>query len=914
VSAARAPTDPTPGPRLPSGAVTFLFTDIEGSTRLLASLGDAYESVLDEHRRRIRAAVAAAGGHEVNTEGDALFVAFASPSAAISAAAQAQRRLAEPWPGEVAPKVRMGIHTGEATLAGTDYVGLEVHRAARIGAAGHGGQVLVSSATRSLIEDRLPAGVTLRDLGEHRLKDLARPERLAQLVIEGLPADFPPPRTLDATPNNLPVQLTSFVGREDALAEAGRLLERTRLLTLTGPGGTGKTRLALQVAADVADRFPDGVQFVQLAAISDPSLVLSAIATMTGVDVGSQSPLDAVGEALAKQRRLLVLDNFEQVLGAAAEVATLLRMTDHLKLLVTSRAVLRISGEQELPVPPLALPDPHQVHGVASLSQYEAVRLFIERGVAARPDFAVTNENAPAVAEITARLDGLPLAIELAAARLRLLSPQAILARLGDRLSLLSGGARDLPARQQTLRAAITWSYDLLDSGERDLFERVGVFMGGWTLDAAEAVCGEGLGLDILEGLGSLSEKSLVRPQEDSHGDARFLMLETIRDYSVERFAARPDAGALRERHAAWFLAFAEGMATSVGSEDRGRQLLQLDDDHDNLRAALTWYLGEDRLPEAARLAVALWRFWQQRGHLLEGRQRVDALLAAEERLHQLTPQLRMALLTAAGGIAYWQGDMGATHSRYREGLELARAHGTRAELAEALYNFSFAPAPVRENPNTWFQLLATEAPPIVREAAGIFRELGDAAGEAKSSWGLGTYLLYGAQYAEAEQVLLRALELFRATGDRFGEAWTYHSLSLARFKLGFVLESAADVGLALSLFTVANDVSGITLCLLDLAGATLQVGEREESLRLAGAAETQGIQSGAGLGAISALADVLPPVPPRPTDETGLRTWNEGAALTLEQATALAGSTVQRLARKLRERETAAAGASSLD
>jgi predicted ATPase/class 3 adenylate cyclase len=897
---------------LPSGAVTFLFTDIEGSTRLLAALGDAYEAILDEHRRRIREAVAANGGHEVNTEGDALFVVFAVPSAAIAAAAQAQRNLAAPWPGDITLRVRMGIHTGEVTLAGDDYVGIEVHRAARIGAAGHGGQVLLSSATRSLVEDRLPAGVTLRDLGEHRLKDLSRAERLAQLVIDGLRNDFPPPRTLDATPNNLPVQLTSFVGREGDVSAAERLLERTRLLTLTGPGGTGKTRLALQVAAEVADRFPDGVHFVPLAAISDPSLVLPAIATAVGVDIGGRAPLEAVGEGLAKQRRLLVLDNFEQVLGAASDMAQLLRMTEHLKLVVTSRAVLRISGEQEQPVPPLELPDPHAVHGAASLSQFEAVRLFIERGVAARPDFEVTNENAPAVAEITARLDGLPLAIELAAARLRLLSPQAILARLGDRLALLSGGARDLPERQQTLRAAIAWSYDLLDAAERDLFERVGVFMGGWTLEAAEAICADGLGLDVFEGLGSLSEKSLVRPQEDSHGDARFLMLETIRDFSVERFVARPDAATIRDRHAAWFLGFAEDLGASLGGDDRGMRLLRLDDDHDNLRAALTWFMNGDALAEAARMAVALWRFWQQRGHLLEARQRIDAILATDERLHLLEPRLRMALLKAAGGVTYWQGEIASTHTRYKEALDIARAVGTRAELAEALYNFSFAPVDVSgsDDPNVWFAALSSTAPPVVREAAEIYRELGDQAGEAKAYWGLGTYLLYGADYPEAEAVLLRGLDLFRALGDRFGEAWTYHSLGLIQFKLGQTVEAVSAVDKALALFVLANDISGITLSLLDLAGAALELGRRDEALRFAAASDALATRTGAGLGTTSALADVLPPVPRRPTDQAELRIWNEGAALSLEQATTLAQAATRRLLEEARTRGSAPVGA----
>ena len=361
-------------PQMPSGTVTFLFTDIEGSTRLSVELGPRWEPTLDEHRRRIRAAVAAAGGREVSTDGDALFVVFGSPSAAVAAAARAQRALAEPWPDGQPIRVRMGVHTGEAALTAGDYVGYEVHRAARVAAAGHGGQVLVSSATRALVEDRLPEGVSLRDLGDYHLKDIARPERLSQLVIEGLPNDFPSPRTLDATPNNLPVQLTSFVGRADLLAEARSLLERTRLLTLTGPGGTGKTRLALELAADVATQFSDGVFFVALASLSDPALFAPTVAAAATIPpTGTRPPMEQLMEGLRGKRTLIVLDNFEQLLGAAPYVAELLRGTDFLKVLVTSRAVLRVSGEQELPVPPLALPDPKVIRGVAALSQYDAV-------------------------------------------------------------------------------------------------------------------------------------------------------------------------------------------------------------------------------------------------------------------------------------------------------------------------------------------------------------------------------------------------------------------------------------------------------------------------------------------------------------------------------------------------------------
>jgi class 3 adenylate cyclase len=478
---------------LPSGTVTFLFTDIEGSTRLVQQFSERYPALLQAHRDIIRSAVGAEDGREFGAEGDAVFIAFASPAHAVAAATAAQRALAaSAWREGAVIRVRMGLHSGEATLAGGNYVGLDVHRVARITAAGHGGQILLSRATAALVEANLPPGVLLRNLGEHRLKDLAHAESLYQLVVPELPSDFPALKTLDAIPNNLPIQLTSFIGRERDVAETrDLLLDGARLLTLTGPGGTGKTRLSLQLAAEVSDHFQAGAYFVPLAPVTDPSLVASTIAQSLALQESGGRPIqERLAEYVHDKELLLVLDNFEQVLTAAPLVVELLRAGPRLKIVVSSRAPLHVSGEHEYPVQPLGLPDPQHLPSLDALSQFEAVRLFIERAMAVKPDFAVTNENAPAVAEICARLDGLPLAIELAAARIKLLPAQAILARLGDRLGLLSGGSRDLPARQQTLRGAIAWSHDLLDDGGRRLFARLAVFVGGARLGEAEAVSG----------------------------------------------------------------------------------------------------------------------------------------------------------------------------------------------------------------------------------------------------------------------------------------------------------------------------------------------------------------------------------------------------------------------------------------
>ncbi|MBI3747481.1 MAG: adenylate/guanylate cyclase domain-containing protein, partial [Chloroflexi bacterium] len=555
-------------PPITSGTFTFLFSDIEGSTRLEQRVGTArYGQLRERHRAILRDAFAANDGIEQGTEGDSFFVVFAGARAAVAAAVAAQRQLAaEPWPEDEAIRVRMGLHSGEAELAGESLVGLDINRAARIASVGHGGQILLSEATRALLQGHLPADVRLRDLGAYRLKDLLGPEHVVQVEADGLTADFPPLRTPDARPNNLPTQLTTFVGRAAELEEAARLLSTTRLLTLTGPGGTGKTRLSLQLASTVADGFPDGVFFVPLEPIRDPMLVASRIATAVGVTESGALPIaETLSDWLRERTLLLVLDNFEQVAGAAPLVGDLLRAAPGLKIVVTSRAALRVSGEQEYPVPGLAappdlatlsgldrlqLPAESRVLDLAALGQYAAVRLFIERAVAVRPAFTVTNANAPAVAAISARLHGMPLAIELAAARIKLLSPEAILTRLEHQLDVLAAGARDLPARQQTLRGAIAWSYDLLDDDARRLLDRLSVFAGGCDLEAAEAVCGPAaeIGGEVIDGLMALTDQSLIKVEEGGGGEPRFRLFDTIREFAAERLAERGETDAIRDR------------------------------------------------------------------------------------------------------------------------------------------------------------------------------------------------------------------------------------------------------------------------------------------------------------------------------------------------------------------------------
>jgi predicted ATPase/class 3 adenylate cyclase len=619
----------------PRGTVTLLFSDIEGSTRSLRRAGEGWANLLSTHRELMREAFRRHRGFEVDTQGDAFFVVFASANDAAGAAGAAQRSLAlHEWPDGHEIRVRIGLHTGEPRFVDGHYVGLDVHHAARVMGAGHGGQVLVSESTRALLDSR----VRLRELGEHRLKDLSGPQRLFQLEIEGLPGEFPPLNTLDNRPTNLPAQPNAFVGRARELAEAGSLLTRNdlRLLTLTGTGGAGKTRLALQVAADVIELFSNGVFFVSLSPVRDWELVVPTIARTLGLrEHPGETMLETLTEYLRAKQLLFVLDNLEHVLAAAPLIAGLLSSAPELRVLATSRAPLHLSGERTYAVPPLALPDPEQTVTPAALEGSEAVRLFVERAHAAAADFELTADNAPAVAEICRRLDGLPLAIELAAPRVRALTPAALLRRLDQRLQLLTGGAQDLDERQRTLRATIEWSYGLLLADEKLLFARLACFDGGCRLEAAEALCDPdgSMGTDILDGLSSLVEKSLLRRKADSDGESRFWMLETIREYALELLEDSGEAEEARRLHACWFASTAEQLDAQSRTSDQPSALARIDDDYANLRAAIEWarHTGDGEL--MLRLTTPLWGFWSTRGYVAEGRRALeDALEMSSQR------------------------------------------------------------------------------------------------------------------------------------------------------------------------------------------------------------------------------------------------------------------------------------------
>jgi predicted ATPase/class 3 adenylate cyclase len=671
---------------LPSGTVTFLFSDVEGSTRLLTQLRGRYAEVLAEHQRLLRTAFDEHDGREVHTEGDAFFVAFARASDAIAAAASAQRALAsQRWPEGVDVRVRMGVHTGEAEVRLGDYVGLDVHRAARICSAGHGGQVLISAATRELVADELPADVALRDLGEHRLKDLDRPEHLFQLVVGDLRADFPALASLSpgsGGARGLPPSPNRTIGREDDVrAIADRLRAGgPRLLTLTGPGGVGKTRLALEAGRAVEADFGDGARFVSLAALRAAADVPAAIVDALGVIVLSgESPDRAVERFLAAKHLLLVVDNFEHLLGAAPSVGVLLGACPALTMLATSREPLALQAEERYPVSPLALPEARTPAAPDVLADVDAIALFCERARGHDPGFRLTGENAAAVAEICRRVDGLPLAIELAAARCALLSPAEIAERLDAAFGALGAGARDAPARQQTLRATIEWSYGLLSEAEKACFAKFSVFAGGATIQAAETITGAGL--DTLD---HLVAKSLLVRRQHAHR-ARLGMLETVRAYAAERFAAVDDKDALHERHYEYFLALVQEHGTDRALMRAGRieHLARLDAEIDNLHAALSWAVGQTSAERALEMAIALGWYWLMRSRWTDAVDWIDRALRM--RGADADPVLRVRALRVMGWCLWPGGRRAEQGAAFAEAEAIARELGDPVILSQAL-------------------------------------------------------------------------------------------------------------------------------------------------------------------------------------------------------------------------------------
>ncbi len=792
---------------LPIGTVTLLFTDIVGSTHLLTQLGEQYAHVLSDCRQILRAAFEQWNGNVVDTQDDAFFVVFARATDAVTAAVAAQHALTDhAFPHDSVVHVRMGLHTGEPQRTAEGYVGLDMHRAARIMGAGHGGQVLLSQTTSSLVEQDLPEEVSLRDLGEHRLKDLGRTMRLFQLVISDLPADFPPLHTLESFPNNLPVQPTPFLGREYEVRAIEELLRReaVRLVTLTGPGGMGKTRLALQVAANVSERFASGVFFVNLAPISDLALVVPTIAETLAVrEKSARSLLECLTEELRPRQMLLLLDNFEQVVSAAEQMATLLMACPRLKVLVTSREVLHVRAEHEFPVSPLAVPDPDHLPDLATLSQQAAVALFLQQAQAVRPNFQLAETNARAIVELCARLDGLPLAIELAAARMKLFSPRALLARLGQRLSLLTSASRDVPARQQTLRNTIAWSYHLLDAQEQRIFRQLSVFVGGCSMVTIEAVC---TSLDrgsepILDGVASLVDKSLLQQVEQHVGEEpRFVMLETIREYALERLESHGETEEVRRAHAVYFLALAEEAEQGMAGPQQALLLERLEQEHDNLRAAMQWSTSQAGREIALRLGGALQPFWRIRGHFSEGQ---DFLAHALPQSNEVAAPVRAKALYAAARL---DDDLDRAEECCQQSLALYRELGDTIGIASSLHLLADK-AEGRGN------LAVSRA--LGEESLMLFREAGDKQSVARLLYHLGIVAVEQGEYARGRDLLEESLTLNRELGSTRIMAHPLFSLAqVSRLSGGDLAQARTWLDESEALFRGVGDKAGIASCL----------------------------------------------------------------------------------------------------
>ena len=825
---------------LPTGTITFLFSDIEGSSKKWEQHPDAMRVALAAHDRMLRTAFEAEGGYVFKTVGDAFCVAFDTALQALVGALQAQRALrSHAWEGIEELKVRMALHTGAAEHRDGDYFGQSLNRVARILASAHGGQVLLSLPTEELVRDHLPMGVQLRALGEHRLRDLARPEHLYQLVTSDLPSQFPALRSLESVPNNLPVQLTSFIGRERELAEVKRLLGSTRLLTLTGSGGTGKTRLSLQAAAELLEQYHDGVWFVEFATIEDSAVVTETVAAALDLrQEPERSLVTTLTSFLRNKQLLLIFDNCEHVVAACARLAeTLLRSCPQLRILASSREPLGIAGETAWPLPPLSLPNHWRDLGdgpdaMERLAEYEAVRLFIDRATLARPSFQPTNDNIVTIAQICWRLDGIALAIELAAARIRVLTLQQIVERLDDRFHLLTTGSRTAVPRQQTLRSLIDWSHDLLSEPERVLFRRLSVFARGRTLESIEAVCSD----DVLESwqivdlLTQLVDKSLVYVEKTPLSGARYYILESIWDYANEKLVAAGEADIFRARHLEYFMNYAEKISPQLRGPQQKEWLERAELEEMNLRFSIE---TSEELPgevtKGLRLMTAMQRFVEVKGLFKEAREHFTKLLAhPDATAHDL---LRARALAAAGRHAWVADDMPATLALHTEALEIFRELGDNRGVAQALADLGFHALDSQDK---------DRAKTLLDEAASLAEPLHDARLSAHIHHIRGVIAATDGDFERAFELEEESLSLYQQVGDTWLDiivSWNagVNATVLGRFDIAHAnLAKCLRVGLEL------GNRWGASYPLEALA--TLAVAERQydRAARLFGAGEAQ--------------------------------------------------------------------------
>jgi predicted ATPase/class 3 adenylate cyclase len=917
---------------LPTGTVTFLYSDIEGSTPLWEHEPKQMGMAEERHHVILQESIAAYGGHVYKIIGDAFQAAFEVSSQAVRAALAAQRALAaEAWPTSTPLRVRMGLHVGKAIAQGEDYITTHtLNRVARIMSAAHGGQVLLSEVVAELIRDDLPKGASLRDMGRYHLKGLTQLEYLYQVVVPDLPAHFPPLNTLDAAANNLPAQLTTFIGRETEVAELERLLSESRLTTLTGSGGSGKTRLSLHVAREVQAEYPNGVWLVELAPLADPALIPPTLVAVLGLrDDGHRPILEILTDFLRSKTLLLVLDNCEHLIEACAQLSeSLLRTCPKLRILASSREALGVAGEVSYRVPSLKVPDPEQLPSLERLAGLDAIRLFVERAAIARPGFELSAQNAPAVAQICKRLDGIPLAIELAASRVGMLSEEQIAARLDDRFRLLTGGSRTAVPRQQTLRAMMDWSYSLLSEPERILFKRQAVFVGGWTLEAAEAVC-SGNGIEqseVLDLLTRLVDKSLV-VTEEAAGEVRYHRLETIRQYSREKYAETDEVATLRDRHLEYYMRFSEMAEEHLRGRERKLWTRRLEAEQDNLRAALEW--GLERKPDSTlRMVGALQLYWNASGYSPEGFRWTQQAL---ERAEKITPPdggdgqgRQAAKAKALAGLAWAYTSQGNNEqaiitAEQSAALYRQRAPGDKSGLALVLYrlaqvNFflsrrdeaeayimeSLALARAANDPfaevialSMLVQIMAVldgdldGARSYAEEALRIARAAGLGYLSSLMSYHLGQIAAHYNDANEARRHFDVAMTAFQEADAPFNATLAKSDLAHLERKQGNhaqALELYRETILAFRDFGQRGAVAHQLECLGFLAIAQ---NEFERASRLLGAAEAWREQSGTSMTPDEQIEyqKQVEVVREQMASELFAKTWVEGRALTMEQA-----------------------------
>ena len=873
------PADASVQAPLPTGTITFMLTDVEGSTRMWREYPETMFAAAGRHHEIIHGAVHRWGGSlpKDQGEGDSVFAAFARATDAVGAAIDIQRAFEqEPWPEGIEMRIRMALHTGEAEVREGNYYGTTVSRTARIRGLAWGGQTLLSQATKELSQDRLPAEAELRDLGSHVLKDFQRPEHVYQLNHPDLPEEFPPLQARESAPNNLPTMLTTFVGRSAEMESVEKLLRQGRLITLTGTGGSGKTRLAIEVARNVLDAFEDGVHLVDLASLQDPLLVLPTIAQSLSVhESPGQSTFEGLRQYLQGKKFLLILDNFERVAEAGSVVIDLLAACPDLTVMTTSRASLRVGGEREFLVGPLPLVDPSEVTDVAKLSESEAVRLFIERAQAAAFVFNPSEDNIRTVAEICYRLDGLPLAIELAAAQVKLLPLPVLKERLIQRPDALGAGVRDLPARQQTLRNLIDWDYELLPETEQALFRCLAVFANGFTFEAAQAIVKDIEGFDVVEGLGSLVDKSLLRHRPSGEIESRFFMLQTIRDYALEALHASGETDRVRENHAEFFTDLAERADAQLRGPDQVLWFSYLEVEHDNMRAALQWAKGQPDPKLELRLAGALVTFWSTRGYLSEGRRWIDGALARTE---DETSAERAQLLSGAGVLERAHGDYKLARAHLVECLRLRKELGDDRGVASTLKdlaNLHFDKGDLKGAHN------------LYEESLGIWRKLDDELGVAQALNNLGVVAQIDGRLEEALRWLSEAQDLFRRVGDKQGIARSMMNQGGVSRDLKNYDRAAAFLMESLLLWRELGDKWDATDCLEDLAATYLEQDRYLSAATIYGAAEALREEIGAQRAPfeVNTYETRLADLREQMGDAEFNRAWNAGAQMKMTEA-----------------------------